>query len=81
MATITLDLPAETLAALRRSPHELAKDVRLGAAIYWYTRGELSQERAAEVAGLDRTEFLRACGRAGVNLFQSDAEDLADGHG
>ncbi|HYO08048.1 MAG TPA: UPF0175 family protein [Tepidisphaeraceae bacterium] len=74
MATITVDLPPESVAALQRSSEDLTRDVRLAAGIYWYAQGRLSQERAAEVAGLDRTEFLLACGRAGVNVFQSDAE-------
>jgi predicted HTH domain antitoxin len=81
MPTITVDLPSESLAALRRSSEELAQDVRLAAAIYWYAKGELSQERAAEVAGLDRTDFLLACGRAGVNVFQTDADEFASGRG
>jgi hypothetical protein len=76
MATVTIDVPSDSLAALRRSADELARDVRLAAAIYWYALGQLSQERAAEVAGLDRTEFLLACGRAGVNVFQSDAAEF-----
>ena len=30
--------------------------MRLAAAIHWYGRGEISQERAAGIAGLDRTD-------------------------
>lgn len=80
MASITVDLPAATLTALRRSGEELARDVRLAAAVCWYARGELSQESAAEAAGLNRTDFMLACGRAGVNVFQSDAADFLDNH-
>ena len=49
--------------------------MRIAAAIYWYGRSELSQEQAAEVAGLGRSDFLRACGRAGVDVFQSNSLD------
>ncbi len=76
MASITVELPAETLAAPRRSPDQLAGDVHLAAAIYWYANGELSQERAAQAAGIDRADFLMACGCARVNVFQSDAEEF-----
>ena len=39
--------------------------MRLAAAIHWFKRGEISQEKAAQVAGLDRTDFLLALARKG----------------
>ena len=76
MATITVDLPAETLEALQQSPDELAHDVRLAAAIYWYGEGKLSQEPASQAAGLNRQDFILEIGRSGVNIFQMDAEEF-----
>ena len=73
MTRIELDLPEESV---RGTPQELARGLRLAAAIFWYARGKLSQERAAQVAGLDRTEFLLALSRERVELFQADAETL-----
>lgn len=55
-----MKLDEDVLSALRRSPNEFARDMRLAAAIHWYKRGEISQEKAALVAGLDRTDFLLA---------------------
>lgn len=43
---------------------------------YWYSRGEISQERAAQVAGLDRTDFSMALAREGVDAFGVDFADL-----
>ena len=43
-----------------RSPDEMAGDLRLAAAVHWYSRGLMSQERAAQVAGLDRPDFILA---------------------
>jgi len=63
MTTLTLDLPAEVFSALRRSPEEFSRELRLAAAIHWYQRDQLSQEMAAQVAGLDRTDFLMALAR------------------
>jgi len=54
MSTLTIELPEDLGVALQRSPRELAKDVRLAAAIDWYSRGLISQGRAAEVAGIPR---------------------------
>jgi len=50
--------------------------MRLAAAIHWYQRGDLSQEKAAQVAGMDRTDFLLALSKAGVDAFKVDFDDL-----
>jgi predicted HTH domain antitoxin len=76
MTEITLRLPDEAFAALRRSPEEFAREMRLAAAIHWYERGEVSQEKAAEIAGLDRTDFLRALALEQQNAFVVDIDDL-----
>ena len=76
MTTITLELPPEVFSALRRSPEEFGRELRLAAAIYWYQRGEISQEKAAGIAGLDRTDFLSAPARVRVNAFVVDLDDL-----
>ena len=76
MMEITLKLDEDVLSALRRSPEEFARELRLAAAIHWYGRGEISQEKAAHVAGLDRTDFLLALAREGANAFTVDFADL-----
>ena len=76
MTEITLRLPEEVFAALRRSPEEFAREMRLAAAIHWYERGEISQEKAAEIAGLDRTDFLRTLASEQQNAFVVDFDDL-----
>ena len=46
------------------------------AAAKLYELGELSQERAAELAGRSRQEFLDDISRLGVTPFQGIEEDL-----
>jgi predicted HTH domain antitoxin len=70
--TLTLELPEEVFSALRRSSEELGREMCLAAAIRWYQQGRLSQEMAARVAGLDRTDFLLALAREGVDAFGVD---------
>lgn len=77
MAAVTFDLPPEVFSALRKSPDEFVFDLRLAAAIFWYQKGQISQEKAAQVAGLDRTDFLMALAREQVEAFQVDFDDLA----
>ena len=76
MPVVSINLPAEVFSALRRSPEEFAQALRLAAAIYWYSRGEISQEKAATIAGLDRVDFLAALAREKVDVFAVDLEAL-----
>jgi len=76
MPRVTLELPEDVFSALRRSPEEFARELRLAAAIHWYERGEVSQEKAARIAGMDRTDFLAALAREKANAFVVDFDDL-----
>ncbi len=71
-----MTLPDGAFSALRRSPEEFGREMRLAAAMHWYARGVISQERAAEIAGLDRTDFLLALAREGVDAFVVDFDSL-----
>lgn len=79
MPTITLDIPDEAFAALRRTPEQFARDLRLAAAMFWYAKGDVSQERAAQIAGLSRADFLMALSREAVEVFQVDAKEFDAG--
>jgi len=76
MPTLTMELPEEVFSALRRSPEEFAREMRLAAAMLWYSRAMISQQKAAEVAGLDRAEFLKALARHEMDVFVVDFDDL-----
>lgn len=76
MTHLSLEMPAEVFSALKKSPDEFVVELRLAAAIHWYQRGTVSQEKAASVAGLDRTDFLMALTREGVEAFTVDFDDL-----
>ena len=76
MTTITIEVPEAAFSALRRSPAELTRELPLAAAMHWYGRGVVSQELAAEIAGLDRTDFLLALAREQVGAFVVDLDDL-----
>jgi predicted HTH domain antitoxin len=76
MTTLTMQLPDEALAATRSDPTGFARELRVAAAALWYSEGRVSQEVAAEIAGLDRTDFLLALARMGRDVFVVDPEDL-----
>jgi len=54
LTTVAIEVPDDAFSALRRSPKEFARDMRLAAAIQWYHQGLISQGKAAEIAGLKR---------------------------
>jgi len=76
MPMVAMDLPEDVFSALRRSPEEFAREMRLAAAMLWYSRSVISQEKAAEIAGLNRAEFLRALARNEIDVFVVDFDDL-----
>jgi predicted HTH domain antitoxin len=76
MQTVTMELPEDVFSALRRSPDEFAREMRLAAAMFWYSRGMISQEKAAEIAGLNRAEFLKSLARNEMDVFTVDFDDL-----
>jgi predicted HTH domain antitoxin len=76
MTTLTIDLPDDVYAVLRRSPLEVQREIRLAAAIDWYRRGLISQERAAELAGLPRADFLNELAARKIDVHYVDLEEL-----
>lgn len=73
---LTLELPQDIFSALRQEPEAFLKEMRLAAAVKWYETEQVSQAKAAEIAGLSRAEFLAALNRFGVTPFQVSADDL-----
>jgi predicted HTH domain antitoxin len=74
---ITIDVPDDLAAALRRAPEERRYDLRLRALAGLVERGLLSTGRAGELAGVSRREFLDWCGRWHVRLHRWDDAELA----
>lgn len=78
MANLNLDLPDDLLAALPAAGREADGAIRLAAALYWCSRGELSTGRAAQLAGLSYAGFLEEAARQKADLFRYDIEDIKD---
>ena len=63
MINITLSFPDTMFSALRKTPDEFAQEMRIAAAIKWYELEQVSQGKAAEIAGLTRSGFIQALSR------------------
>jgi len=78
MSQVTFDSPPTAFSALRKSPAEFAADMRLAAAIHWYSQEMVSQGKAAEIAGLSRAQFLDELFRRKVPAIQVTREELRE---
>ena len=76
MTQVSVELPETVYSVLHCSPGELDKELRLAASVHWYQQGRISQEWAAKIAGMDRTDFLLALSQMGKNSFVVDFDDL-----
>ena len=73
---MTMDFPPDVFSSLRRSPDEFACEMRLAAAAHWYSRGEISQSKAAEIANMTRVQFMDELTRLRMDAFVVDIVDL-----
>lgn len=76
--TLSFEISRESLSALRKDPEHFLPEMRLAAAVKWYELGILSQSKAAEVAGISRSEFLESLSRFRVSPFQYNADEITD---
>jgi len=74
---LSFEISREVFSALRQDPAHFLPEMRLAAAVKWYELGMVSQSKAAEIAGISRSEFLASLSRFQVSPFQYDAEEIS----
>lgn len=79
MVRMTIEVPEEALAALREDVDGFSREMRLAAAVKWYELRRVSQDGAAEIAGLSPTEFAEGLARYGVSPSTEADDDIRSG--
>lgn len=75
---IEMDLPESAFSALRLSPAQFVRELRLAAAVKWYEAEMISQSKAAALADVSREAFLLGAGRLQVSATQATPDELAE---
>lgn len=76
MSQIVLEIPENSLLALKLSEEKMGDELKMAAAAKLYEIGKLSSGAAAELAGVPRTLFLTRLGDYGVPTFRMTEEEL-----
>lgn len=74
--TLKIPYPKELPQALGETPEEFERELRFLVAAKLYELGRISSGRAAELAGMERVEFLSRLGRYRIPAFNYSLAEL-----
>jgi predicted HTH domain antitoxin len=78
MASVLIDIPEATLAALNLDATNAGAEFRMAAAIKLFELGRLSSGVAAGLAGVSVITFISKLGKFGAETFKQTPPELAD---
>jgi predicted HTH domain antitoxin len=69
MSTISIDLEEDLMALLRQSNQPVERAARELIVLELYRRGAISSDKAAQLLGMSRVEFIQYASRLGIPYF------------
>ena len=78
MKSYTIELPDSAFSALRKSPAEFIQEMKYAAVVKWYEAGLITQDKAAEIAGISRYTFLTLLAQYNVSAIQDTPDTLEE---
>ena len=76
MLSISFELPESAFSSFKKTPLELGIEMKKAAVVKFYETGDLSQNKAAEILGVSRKEFLKILSSFKVTVLDYDALSL-----
>ncbi len=74
--TLSFEIPQDLLASLKIGILDLSRDMRIISAISYFREKKLSLGKAAQLAGLNRLDFIDILARKGIDIFDYDESAL-----
>ena len=75
---IELSIPEDIFLALNEKPAELLKDIRSFAAIKFFEMGRLSLGKAAELAEMNKLDFMELLSKHKISVYNYPIEELEE---
>jgi len=72
----TIEYPDDVLLSLKENEEEFLTELKILAAVKFYELKKLSLGKAAELAGLDKVDFIKLLGKYRVSIFSLSEEEL-----
>lgn len=78
MKQIKFEVPEDIIYSLNESESKFVEKIKLIAAIEFYKSQKLSLGKAAQLAGMDKTDFMFLLGKENIPVINYSTEELKE---